>query len=203
MQLKKRSAEQTPAASKTDAPASLHQLNAWSGLAVGESTCKDVTCTILSFVYGWALLDLCNNFAFNAMFGCSSYSTCSFQSNFVYAFCVTMVFSTSCSVLHMCERHTDDHAGLAQAIKLHINAMILTVGWAWMNFYSTLMSDATAMSPPGISILLYVISLLIVFVFNSVTEFILQKAHNGHAYKLKHAIEQLGKPGAAWTSVEL
>lgn len=196
MQLKNRSSsEQDPhAASKTDAP--LQQLNSWSGLTVAESNLKDLACTVLSFVYGWALLDLCNNFAFNTMFRCSSYSTCSYQSNFAYAFCVTLVFTASSSVLHMCERHADEDAGLMQAIELQIHAMILTVGWAWMNFYSTLMSNATSPAHHGVKVFLYVISLFVIFVFNSVTEFVLQKAHNGHAKKLKHFIEELGKSGA-------
>jgi len=166
----------------------IHQLNTWAGLEEAEENVRPLVISTLSFLFGWALLDTADDWAFGVMCQCPSYSTCSYQSNFVYAMSVTVIFALSASILDKAKEAVNSESILATAVSLQVNGMILTVGWAWMNFYSTLMSDATSPSPPGMKVVLYVNSLIIVMVFHSLTQYCLQTAHVAFVQRMKEAL---------------
>jgi len=169
----------------------LGRLSTWSGMDTGASTLNTLVCTTLSFIYGWAMLDVADDWGFGVMFQCSSYSACSYQSNFVYALCVTITFALASSILNQCKQQEDTDIGFAHAVELQLNGMILTVGWAWMNFYSTNMSDVTKGASGGHTLLLYIGSLVAIVTFHSLTEFVLHKSHKSYVQRMKQAIEEL------------
>eukprot|EP00440_Ansanella_granifera_P059963 gb/GFBE01064990.1/.p1 GENE.gb/GFBE01064990.1/~~gb/GFBE01064990.1/.p1 ORF type:complete len:427 (+),score=72.48 gb/GFBE01064990.1/:1-1281(+) len=194
VQLKKHGGGPAPT---SDVEAQVEKVAAWTGLDAVASNLKSLVCTVLSFIYGWGLLDTSDDFGFGIMFQCSSYSACSYQSNFVYAMIVTGAFAQGSAILNRCKQSEACGPALSQAISLQTNAMVLTVGWAWMNFYSTFMSDATKTVGPGMSVLLYFTCMLVIFMFNSLSNFVLAMAETGHAKALKEAIVELVSGGAA------
>lgn len=167
-------------------------VNDWSGLtAAPEGHLKALTCTVLSFVYGWALLDTCDDWGFGVMFNCSSYSACSYQSNFAYSLAITICFTGTSFLLCRLKDFEPSDSKLSQAVSLQINAMVLTVGWAWMNFYSTIMSDATSGEPAGTKVLEYFSSMLCIVVLHSLSQFIATRTHAGWVRKTNEALETL------------
>jgi len=172
----------------------VHNLKDWAGLE--GAYVVEIVPAILAFVYGWAVLDTADDFGFGVMFSCSSYSACSYQSNFVYAVVCSAGFAIGAMVLHSFKHFEHESALMCKAVALQINAMILTVGWAWMNFYSTIMSDATSKSPfnsAGQKISIYVVSTIVIWLVHAVFQFILQRTNQGLQAKLKKSMEALEK----------
>jgi hypothetical protein len=145
--------------------------------------------TILAFVYAWAFLDSVDDFAFGIMFRCASYSKCSQEANFVTAAVVTAAFIPSAMVMHKCREH--ETYDLTTIIGLQLNAMMLTVGWMWMDWYTVFMDAMTAEankngSDDGIIIMIYCQVFAIFLVFTSALYFIFKRTDMGLT---KHAKE--------------
>jgi len=163
-------------------------LHDWSA-----SGLRALMCIILSFIYAWAVLDASEDWVFGVMFQCSSYSSCSYQSNFAYAVGVTLVFSGAAVILNKAEHLMAANHDFTQAVELLENAMILTVGWAWMNFYSTFMSSASAAATSESKVAIYFISAFTLFPFHTLLHFIIQRVHNKLVQKAKIALTSLEK----------
>lgn len=145
----------------------------------------------LSFVYAWAILDTMDDWAFGVMFDCSSYSKCSYQSNFYYSIVVTVFFALGVALLRRWQAFDESRVVLSKAIALQINAMMLTVGWAWMNFYSVYMTSAAKDADDEVMILLYVIVSAQICLFTSIFNYIFHRANLGDIRLYKKIVEDL------------
>lgn len=173
----------------------MHNARDWVGLE--QQNCLQLVPGILAFVYGWALLDAMDDLAFGIMFHCSSYSTCSYQSNFVYAMSVMVAFAGFTFLLDRFREFSQDSPMLCKAVDLQINAMVLTVGWAWINFYTQYMSGASKGSPFDTaehSVVLYVASDVVILVLHSTAQFILTRTHQGLTLRLQRTQKSLELP---------
>lgn len=154
-----------------------HSFEDWTGL--GHVKFSSTFTAILSFIYAWAFLNLTDDFGFGVMFGCSSYSKCSYQSNFVYAIVISAILPVCSFTLHTWKELEDQSPRLSKAISLQLNAMMLTTGWAWMNFYTTYMTAETSDVEAGHKVMLYIFSSVVIIVMHSIIAFILQRTAEG------------------------
>eukprot|EP00928_Gymnodinium_smaydae_P044802 TRINITY_DN29906_c0_g1_i1.p1 TRINITY_DN29906_c0_g1~~TRINITY_DN29906_c0_g1_i1.p1 ORF type:complete len:452 (-),score=35.33 TRINITY_DN29906_c0_g1_i1:447-1754(-) len=168
----------------------------WGGAV--QKTWTDLLCSVLAFVYAWALLDSCDDWAFGVMFGCSGPTACSYQSNFVYAMTITVVFSYFSSVLCTWQQLESENTSLGKAISLQINAMVLTVGWAWMNFYSAWTSHATKGASVLHTMIVYVIVLIFIVVFVALFNFVFQKVSIVTGARRKQILDRLRDVQSTW-----
>lgn len=97
-----------------------------------------VLVSAMSFVAAWALSDTCNSFFFVYMVGCSSATTCAYQSNFVYSLLITVIFSYFATLISYEQRKSAKGKAYQSLIT---TAMSLSVGWAWQNFAYTVVVD--------------------------------------------------------------
>jgi len=155
--------------------------------------------TTLSFIYAWAVLDTMDDWSFGVMNQCASYSSCSPQANFSYSVGILFCFSSGAFILQRWSETEPGNFVLCKAIHLQTNAMIMTVGWAWMNFYTVWTAAATKKMGAGGTIWVYVISLFVVnfsvagfvYLFHGITTG-LEKYHKSVFEAIKAA-----DPGAA------
>jgi hypothetical protein len=155
-----------------------NSVDKWEGQY--SQTWKQVAVSTMSFVYAWAILDTFDDFGFGIMFHCTSYSSCSYQSNFVYAASVTVCFAAGATMLQRWAACEEDSPVLKQAIALQINAMILTVGWAWMNFYTVFMDAGTAVaSTIGLKVFMYICTMIFISTWTSIVMFIFRRMNIG------------------------
>ncbi|CAE8698981.1 unnamed protein product [Polarella glacialis] len=95
----------------------------------------DLTISSSAFVYGWGLLDTLDQLWFTLINGCTSSTSCTAPSNLIYSVGLSIIFS----YLTAYQLGSDDKI----ISSLRDNAMALTVGWAWMNFFNVSISNAT------------------------------------------------------------
>jgi len=160
----------------------------WSGQAV--STWRSLVSTILSFIYAWAFLDAVDDWAFGVIENCASPFKCSFQVNFEYSLVVTVFFVAGAAILEKCKQWSDSPT-FKQAISLQLNAMSLTVGWAWMNFYTVFMHVRVKRVSNAMGVLMYFQVLVVIFVFTNMINFILNTIDVGMQRSHKNAIARL------------
>jgi len=137
-----------------------------SGFDNDVSVSVKVLTTILSFVYAWALLDILDDLFFTMLYGCradrpttasehrvtatmdrlvkeaqtGASSSCSYQSNFIFSTISTMLFV---GIVAFLKAGDPGDPMEATSIQLQVNAMTLTVSWAWMNFFLAILSQST------------------------------------------------------------
>mmetsp|Transcript_58379 Transcript_58379/g.104894 ORF Transcript_58379/g.104894 Transcript_58379/m.104894 type:complete len:441 (-) Transcript_58379:219-1541(-) len=96
----------------------------------------DLTICSAAFVYGWGLLNTLDQMWFTLIHGCTSSTSCTALSNLEYSAGLSVLFS------HLISHH-EVGSGDKIISSLRVNAMSLTVGWAWMNFFNVSISNAT------------------------------------------------------------
>jgi hypothetical protein len=150
-------------------------------------TCLNCIMTIMAFVYAWAFLDSVDDFSFGLMFRCLSYAKCSQEANFATALVVTTALIPSAIVMHKCREH--ETFDLTTVINLQLNAMMLTVGWMWMNWYTVLMDLLTHKAEGGMKIMMYSQVLAVFSVFTSALYFIFKRTDIGLTKRAKEVNE--------------
>lgn len=151
--------------------------------------------TIMSFQYAWAFLDTMDAFALGLMFECQSYSQCSQQVNFLIALVFTTFFVPIARVLDQCKEYGGkDHVQLNTMISLQMNALMLSNGWSWMHWYSTLMSHFVSRAPSeGVRVILYIQTFLVFLVFTSIIYFIFERLEIGWTTHYEKVISEFVK----------
>jgi hypothetical protein len=162
--------------------------NHWDG--PGQTALSDVALSTMAFVYAWAVLRSCDDFGFGLMFNCTSATTCSYQSNFVYSGCVTICFATCATLLNTWQQFNNGPT-LKTMLGLQINAMVLTVGWAWMNFYTVFMSSVTRQIEADTSVVVYLLMLVFIQISTSMVIFVIQSVRRDLTARSKQRIEAL------------
>jgi hypothetical protein len=166
----------------------------WDGPA--QTALSDVALSTMSFVYAWTVLHSCDDFGFGLMFNCTSSLTCSYQSNFVYSGCVTICFATCATLLNLWQQFQKGPSHKT-VLGLQISAMVLTVGWAWMNLYTVFMSSITRNMEAGTSVVVYLLVLVFIFMSTSTVMFVLQSIQRDLTARSKQrteALENIGTP---------
>jgi len=69
------------------------------------------------------------------------------------------------------------------------NAMRLTVGWAWMNFYTRFAAIATSRAADHVAVVLNIKFLIFVYAIISIVNYIFQKIHLGMARDLQTTVD--------------
>lgn len=160
----------------------------WDG--PGQTAWSDVALSTMSFVYAWAVLDSCDDWGFGLMFNCTSPTVCSYQSNFVYSCCVTVCFAICAITLNRWQQF-EERPMITTMIGLQINAMILTVGWAWMNFYTVFMSSATQQTRASTAFAVHILVLIVIIVFTSIVMYALESIRRDQTSRSRQQIDAL------------
>jgi hypothetical protein len=168
-----------------------HQGPIWHTVFAAEGILKQTILQVWTFIYAWGFLDTLDDWAFGVMFHCTSNSRCSYQSNFVYALSVTCALVTASAVLDKCKQFTTS-PGFKNAATMQSSAMLLTVGWAWMNSYSTYLSAITKPAKDeGTIVTVYVKVLAFVFVIANIIHYVFAKTELGLARYHKEMVADL------------
>jgi len=151
--------------------------------------------SILSFIYAWAFLDLSDAWGLGVICWCESSSACSYQNNFLYALATTVACTYSAKMLHACQQAIDSSGFIANVISLQLNAMMLTVGWTWMNFYTGYMDYVTRHdeSNSAAVVMTYITVLFVLTVAIAKVNYVFQRACIALAKYSERMMEELEK----------
>eukprot|EP00437_Effrenium_voratum_P010522 CAMPEP_0181425724 /NCGR_PEP_ID=MMETSP1110-20121109/15304_1 /TAXON_ID=174948 /ORGANISM="Symbiodinium sp., Strain CCMP421" /LENGTH=531 /DNA_ID=CAMNT_0023548915 /DNA_START=88 /DNA_END=1683 /DNA_ORIENTATION=+ len=94
------------------------------------SNLGDTVTHSLAFVYGWGVSDTLRVIYYPFFMGCDTYKVCSYQQTWYFGIIVTAVLGSYIKTLSLQEYRRPESKSYRT---LMINAMSLTVGWAWMN----------------------------------------------------------------------
>jgi hypothetical protein len=140
--------------------------------------------TIMSFVYAWAFLHAADEFGFGVMFRCASAGKCSQQNNLIHAVILTAFLIPSAILLHKCKEF-GTHV-VKTIIGLQTRAMVLAVGWFWMNWYLTFMSYVNSHYHTDTADILNYVKVLVMFlILTSLVYFAFQRTHIGMTKQLE------------------
>eukprot|EP00928_Gymnodinium_smaydae_P003927 TRINITY_DN11383_c0_g1_i1.p1 TRINITY_DN11383_c0_g1~~TRINITY_DN11383_c0_g1_i1.p1 ORF type:complete len:291 (+),score=38.53 TRINITY_DN11383_c0_g1_i1:421-1293(+) len=105
-----------------------------------EAVASQTVLSALSFVFAWAVSNTLSDLYFMFMIGCSGALSCSYQQNAAYSVMVTLTCFFLVTSVNSVETERSDWDKTQR--ELLVTACSLTVGWAWTNFFATLVASS-------------------------------------------------------------